>query len=100
MNILANALPGFRDLRGPVVAGYLWLLVLWIAFTPDLDSRPPAGFAADVYDLAQDLGRVPIFAALSVAAYLIGSLSLEFVQMGLRLGRTLRRRRSQGGPEL
>src|SRR5688572_18576909 len=95
MNILANALPGFRDLRGPVIAGYLWLLVIWATFTPDLSSRPSGGFAAEAYDLGQDIGRVPALVALSVAAYLIGSLSLELVQALARLGRRVRSSRSR-----
>src|SRR3954451_13308783 len=40
MQVLANALPGVRELRGPLVAGYLWLLFIWMLLTPDLDHRP------------------------------------------------------------
>jgi hypothetical protein len=39
MQILASALPGFRDLRAPLTAGYLWLILLWIWLKPDLASR-------------------------------------------------------------
>lgn len=75
MQILASALPGFRELRAPLVAGYLWLVLLWILNRPDIHNRPANAVAATVYDLAKDVG--PIWTALgaSVAAYLIGSVS-------------------------
>ena len=36
MQILASALPGFRDLHAPLTAGYLWLVFLWLL----LKARP------------------------------------------------------------
>lgn len=75
MQILSNALPGFRDIRAPAVAGYLWLLVAWMAWQPDLSKRPKDDFAASVYELGEQIGRVGIVIGLSVAAYLVGSVS-------------------------
>ena len=75
MQILASALPGFRDLRAPLIAGYLWLVFLWILIKPDIKTRPPNGAAAAVYDLAKDAGPIWIGLAVGVAAYLIGSVS-------------------------
>lgn len=75
MQILASALPGFRDLRAPLIAGYLWLMFLWILIKPDIHKRPINGVAAAVYDLAKDAGPIWIGLGVGVAAYLIGSVS-------------------------
>jgi hypothetical protein len=85
VEILANALPGFRDLRGPVFAGYIWLFFAWLLVAPDLDHRPDGGLAAAAYDLADDIGRVGIVVTVSVAAYLVGSVSQQLSSL-LRQG--------------
>jgi hypothetical protein len=75
VQILASALPGFRDLRAPLTAGYLWLLFLWIAFKPDLAARPTNEIAGAVYDLGKAVGPIWIGLAIGILAYLIGSVS-------------------------
>jgi len=80
VQILANALPGFRDLRGPVIAGYLWLVFAWLIVEPDVHHRPSGGVGATAWDLADDVGRFGVAVGVSVAAYLIGSLSLGAVE--------------------
>ena len=69
------AFPGFRDLRAPLIAGYLWLIFLWILIKPDIHKRPNNEVAAAVYDLAKDAGPIWIGLGVGVAAYLIGSVS-------------------------
>jgi hypothetical protein len=75
VQILASALPGFRDLRAPLIAGYLWLVFLWILIKPDLHTRPANGAAGAVYDLAKDAGPIWIGLGVGVAVYLVGSVS-------------------------
>lgn len=75
MQILANALPGFRDLRAPVIAGYMWLLFAWLWIQPDPDRRPHNPIGAALYDLAQDVNQIWVGLAVGVAAYLVGSVS-------------------------
>jgi hypothetical protein len=75
VQILASALPGFRDLRAPLTAGYMWLVFLWILVKPDIHKRPNSEVAAAVYDLAKEAGPIWIGLAVGVAAYLIGSVS-------------------------
>lgn len=58
MQILASALPGFRDLRAPVIAGYGWLLFGWLLVQPDLNQRPQNPLGAALYDLGHELGRI------------------------------------------
>jgi hypothetical protein len=75
VQILASALPGFRDLRAPLTAGYLWLIFLWIVLKPDLATRPTNEIAGAVYDLGKSAGSLWIGIAIGVVAYLIGSVS-------------------------
>lgn len=77
LEILSTALPGLRDLRGPVIAGYLWLLFGWLLIRPDLDRRPTEPLAASIYELGDELGQIGLLVAVSVAAYLIGAVSQE-----------------------
>jgi hypothetical protein len=92
MGVLSNALPGVRDIRAPLTAGYLWLLFAWVVGTPDLDNRPGDEPMASLWDLADDVGRVGLALAVSVAAYLIGAISQEASDWSRRrLIRSLRR---------
>lgn len=75
MQILASALPGFRDLRAPLIAGYLWLILLWIWLTPDLKTRPANEISAALWDLGKAAGPVWVALSVSVTAYLVGSVS-------------------------
>ena len=90
MQILANALPGFRDLRGPVIAGYLWILFGWLLVQPDLDDRPSNDLGAAVFELAERIGPIGIGVAASVGAYLVGAVSQEANPLLTRLARLSR----------
>lgn len=83
--ILASALPGFRDLRAPVITGYVWLLFAWLLVKPDPNHKPTNALGAALYDLGHDAGRIWITVAISVAAYFVGSLSLSLSDL-IRLG--------------
>jgi hypothetical protein len=75
VQVLANALPGFRDLRAPVIAGYLWLLFAWLLIDPNLDKAPGDRLGAAAFHLGHTIGHVAIAIAISVCAYLLGSAS-------------------------
>ncbi len=75
MQILASALPGFRDLRAPLTAGYLWLVLLWIVIRPNLATRPTNEIAGAVWDLGKAAGPIWVGLAVGIVAYLIGSVS-------------------------
>jgi hypothetical protein len=87
VQILSTALPGFRDLRAPAIAGYVWLLFAWVLVRPDLEQRPAAAIAGSLYDLAGTLGKVGTAVTVSVAAYLIGATSQEVSRAFPRLWR-------------
>jgi hypothetical protein len=83
----ASLLPGVRDLRAPLAAGYVWLLFGWLLFEPHQGSL---GFIAPVVATFSSLDHLVSAAGLAVAAsfaaYLIGSLSstlTDTVQRGL-----------------
>ena len=85
MQILASALPGFRDLRAPVVAGYMWLLLAWLWVNPDLDHPPETGLSGTVYDLFHRIGPIWVAIAAGVLAYLMGSISQDLSRLLRRL---------------
>jgi hypothetical protein len=77
--VLSSVLPGLRELRAPLAAGYLWLATLWLIFAADLPSarefdRGPFGRFVDIGGLLSGLGSA---VALSVAAYVIGSVAID-----------------------
>jgi hypothetical protein len=92
MQILSNALPGFRDLRNPIIAGYVWLLFGWLIVRPDLDTRPSSVVDRAIWDLGQHIGPIAVGLAVSVAAYLVGSVSQEISSALRRLCEWGRRR--------
>jgi hypothetical protein len=74
--MLAALLPGLRELRAPLAAGYLWLLAVWLAFADAFPSRDAAtGALAHVYELNDGARAIGLGVALSFLAYLVGALS-------------------------
>jgi hypothetical protein len=71
---LSSILPGLRDIRGPLAAGYLYLLCGWLWFNDDLERRARDGPVADVYDLLVSMRPAELIIVLSVSAFLVGSL--------------------------
>lgn len=73
--MLTQILPGFRELRTPLATGVLWLLTLWVALGDRIPIRAKAsGFISRVYDLAEQVGRPGVGAALLFTAYIVGSV--------------------------
>lgn len=96
--MLASLLPGLRELRAPLAAGYLWLVAAWLALAgaiPDPDEAPP-GIVRDAYELAGAVGQPAVVAAASFAAYLAGVLSVQATAAMLPRLRVLRRRQVLG----
>lgn len=73
-----SLLPGLREIRAPLIAGYIWCGVLWLLLKPVIPSRDDAtGAIAVVSDLIGGAPDVLLLGALSVGAYLLGSLTQE-----------------------
>jgi hypothetical protein len=70
-----NLLPGLRELRAPLAAGYLWLASAWLALGSRLPVERPLGKGevARLWDLGGAVGKTTVLAVVSFAAYLIGS---------------------------
>jgi hypothetical protein len=69
--MLTSILPGIRDLRAPLTAGYLWLLAAWIAFGDHLPRARPASGDKPVqaaFDLAGFFGKGAVVAAITFTA--------------------------------
>lgn len=87
MNLLSYLVPALRDVRAPLIGGYLWLLLgwLWVAdLVPRQDDLEPGSALAALSRLYDFVGQPGLVVALSVAAYLVGSLVGEFVNLILR----------------
>lgn len=75
--MLANLLPGLRELRVPLAAGFLWLLAIWFWVEPLVpDAGDASGALASAYRLSGVLSVIGLGAGLTFAAYIVGSLSV------------------------
>jgi hypothetical protein len=88
--ILGSILPGVRQLRAPLAAGYLWILFIFLL--AHLGSgRPHSDLTQDLDRLGHALSPAGLAVAVSFAAYLIGSFSQGLSQgvsrrIGNRIG--------------
>jgi hypothetical protein len=74
--MLLGILPAFRDLRAPLIAGYVLLIAGWLALHDHVPRRQDAtGSLRELYDLSSAGGRAGILAAATFAAFLLGSLT-------------------------
>ncbi len=87
MSILANALPGFRDIRAALVAGYLWLIFGWLLLGETLEARVEAPYLREIVDLANAAGALWTAVAVGVGAYLLGLVSRDVSRVLVRLTR-------------
>lgn len=79
--MLTSLLPGLRDLRAPLVAGYGWLLAAWLVFYDDFPGRQDAsGLIVGLYELGEVGTTLGVTVALTAGAYLIGTLSQGIFQ--------------------
>ncbi|MGW5689140.1 hypothetical protein [Nonomuraea sp. NPDC003754] len=84
--MLANLVPGIRDLRAPLAAGYLWLVVAWLTWARHLPTPDKAtDLLADAYRLGSTAGLPAVGVALSFAAYIIGLFSTSVSTPALKL---------------
>ena len=74
--MLANVLPGLRDVRAPLAAGYIWLLALYLAVEPSVPKKPH-GIWASLDHLRHMVSLVATGLAVSFVAYLVGSIAVS-----------------------
>jgi hypothetical protein len=74
--MVLGLLPAFRDLRAPLVAGYIWIVTAWLGFHTLLaSSRKSHGALRSIYGLAHDTGPSGVVIAATALAYLAGSVT-------------------------
>ena len=71
---LSAVLPGLREVRAPLIAGYLYLLLIWLQWGDRLEEGQDEGAIGKLVELGHALPTAVTLAAASVAAYLLGSL--------------------------
>jgi hypothetical protein len=67
-------IPGIREIRGPLVAGYLWMLIVWLALGEQLPDSASDPIFERLWQVGDILGRLGLAAVASVVAYLLGSM--------------------------
>ena len=93
--MLANVLPGLREVRAPLVAGYAWLGAAWILGARHIPLRTDEDAVwKAIYRLLDGLGPVGGSLAISLGAYIVGAISVAIFDHPLRrvAGRIMRAR--------
>lgn len=74
MSLFGSLIPGVREVRAPLVAGYLWLICLWLLLEPRAPSPDGNAIYGRIAEIVEAVGPVGKAITVSIAAYLIGSL--------------------------
>lgn len=73
--MLASILPGLREIRAPLAAGYLWLVTAWLLLHDRVDTGTDAPGAVEaLQELRDAIGVGGVAAAATFVAYLLGAL--------------------------
>jgi hypothetical protein len=66
----STLIPGLREIRGPLLAGYLWMLEIWLVFGDRLPDRQSDEVFERLWKAGEAIGPLGRAAAASVIAYL------------------------------
>ena len=73
--MLANLLPGVRELRTSFAVGCIWIFCAWALVGDQFpNKRQASGFLLRLYQLGEFGGKAAVFTVAGFAAYLLGSL--------------------------
>jgi len=75
VQVLGSLLPGVREVRAPLAAGYTWLLVAWLLYGSDA-SQHPSGLAVDLKRLHETVSSAGAAVAVGFVAYIVGVFSI------------------------
>jgi len=90
MSVLATLLPGVRQLRAPLAAGYLWVLTAWILVHDHIGPEETAeGPLKALYEVRSAASAVALAVAASFAAYIVGSLTETLASRVAKLESTI-----------
>lgn len=77
--MFSSLLPGVRHVRAPLVAGFLWLLGLWLLIAGHIPTKEHApGGLRTLIDLGDRMGRISLGVVAAFAAYLLGTAAAQF----------------------
>ncbi len=76
MAMLASVLPGLREVRAPLAAGFIWLVSLWFLIEPNWPEHENSGVVASANHLLANLSILGQGVAISFVAYILGSFSV------------------------
>lgn len=86
--MIAQMLPGFRDVRTPLITGYLWLASAWILLgMPVPTGTETTGILGSINALAKLLSPAVLAITLSFIAYVLVVLASPDAERFLRPGR-------------
>jgi hypothetical protein len=74
VSLFNSLIPGVREVRAPLIAGYLWFLCGWLLFEPHAPSPDDNRIYERIAEVADAVGPLGHALAVSIAAYLLGSL--------------------------
>jgi hypothetical protein len=77
MAFLSSLIPGLREVRAPLLGGYLWLLFAFLVFHPQVSASGESHVHAELAEVAGAIGPVGLAITAAIAAYLFGSLVLS-----------------------
>jgi tetratricopeptide (TPR) repeat protein len=84
--LLFNLLPGLREIRAPLISGYLWLVFFFLTLHGKLPSTDdPDSALKPIFRIGEDLTTAGLVAVTGVAAYLVGSAMQELWKLMSRL---------------
>lgn len=95
--LASNLLPGLRDLRAPLAAGYLWLLAIWLLVSRHVDPNSTDAVLVAFRRLHLADQPLLLIGAVTLAAYLTGTAATEIAASLRRGGRTWINRWAGGG---
>jgi hypothetical protein len=73
--MLSSLLPGLREIRAPLAAGYVWLVVAWLLLHDRIDQGSSAtGAVSALTEFRDAIGLGGVAAATTFVAYLLGAL--------------------------
>lgn len=78
MGVLSSLLPGLREFRSPLAAGYLWvttMALVWIDLS--LEGEDASSYLSNFFGFGQWLGKAGTLAVVGFAAYIVGILSVS-----------------------
>ncbi len=78
--MLSTLLPGLREIRARLAAGYCWLALLWLIFRSGIPVQQAAtGLVEDVYRAIDWAGKPAVLTVVTFVAYVLGAITVPLI---------------------